>query len=850
MVDFKKRLKKGAKARRPLDPVALYDTLDRASDKGPLRPAQKRLLRDWHDNRRSERDLILKLHTGQGKTLLGLLMLQAKLNEDAGPALYLCPNHFLVNQTCEQARQFGVPFVTVEDRELPESFVDGSAILITVVQKLFNGLTKFGLGAKSVPVGSIVVDDAHACIDHIRDQFVIRISHDVSDESTAFSEIVSLFERELREQGDGTFEDISRHEFSAYLPVPYWAWWDRTSEVAGILSRHQRTNALRFQWPLLKDSLRYCQCLVTGKSVIISPYRAPVEHFGSYDRARHRVFMSATVTDDSFLVKGLGLSPGAVKAPLVDATETWSGEKMILIPPLIDRDLQRGNIVERFAKDDKARTHGVVVLVPSAKRCADWGKYGATVVDKNSIEAAVEDLRSGNYKSTVVIANYYDGVDLPDDSCRVLVIDSKPFADDFLERYVEERRQNSQLVAGRIARIVEQGMGRAVRGEKDYCVIILIGPDLIRALRAPGQRGFFSDQTRTQIEIGQEIAEMAREEIADGTDPFKALLSTINQCLRRDPDWKEFYVQRMDDMTRTSSPHQDAMLKLFEHELSAERHFEDGQWDRAAQAIQGLMDEVKMDASERGWYLQEKARYLYASSKTRSNELQVAAHQANRSLLRPSEGMTVTTVETPTPQARLERLRAWLRAHESAEDLATDVDSILSDLVFGVDSNVFEAAFDHLAGALGFPSDRPDHDWKEGPDNLWGLRDGQYLLVECKNMVSLERADITKREADQVNRASDWFARHYEGATATRIIIHPTHNVHSAGGFRDDVSAMRKRELEKLVKNVRAFFAEFYHVDLKDISTRAIERSLHAHELTVEDLCTKYAKKVRQLPSA
>ncbi len=36
---------------------------------------------------RIRRDIIVKLHTGQGKTLIGLLMLQARLNAGKGPAL-------------------------------------------------------------------------------------------------------------------------------------------------------------------------------------------------------------------------------------------------------------------------------------------------------------------------------------------------------------------------------------------------------------------------------------------------------------------------------------------------------------------------------------------------------------------------------------------------------------------------------------------------------------------------------------------------------------------------------------------------------------------------------------------
>ncbi|MFV8356383.1 hypothetical protein ACNQGB_09415 [Flavobacterium sp. XS1P32] len=70
MINFKKRLE-GSKPDLKVNPIELYDTLDRASDKGPLRPSQYAILEDWHKNYREDKDSIIKLHTGQGKTLIG-----------------------------------------------------------------------------------------------------------------------------------------------------------------------------------------------------------------------------------------------------------------------------------------------------------------------------------------------------------------------------------------------------------------------------------------------------------------------------------------------------------------------------------------------------------------------------------------------------------------------------------------------------------------------------------------------------------------------------------------------------------------------------------------------------------
>lgn len=74
MVDFKGRLR-GKTTMRPVDPIDLYKTLDRTHYKDPLRPSQEAVLQQWNDRKAKSRDVIVKLHTGQGKPLVGLLML-------------------------------------------------------------------------------------------------------------------------------------------------------------------------------------------------------------------------------------------------------------------------------------------------------------------------------------------------------------------------------------------------------------------------------------------------------------------------------------------------------------------------------------------------------------------------------------------------------------------------------------------------------------------------------------------------------------------------------------------------------------------------------------------------------
>jgi replicative superfamily II helicase len=838
LVNFKNRLA-GKKSPKPVNPVELYETLDRAHDKGPLRPAQLAVLAEWFDKHETTRDNIVKLHTGQGKTLVGLLMLQSRLNGGNAPAVYLCPDNFLIAQTCDQGKQFGIS-TCVADPALPDEFLNGDRILVTSVQKLFNGLTKFGLNRQSIPIDTLLMDDAHACADTIREQCRIRIPSD----EPAYAAIRTLFAADLEAQGIGTFADICNDKRDALLPVPYWAWLSKETEVAGILSSNAARDSVKFAWPLLKDLLAHCQCIISGAALEIEPHIAPLSAFGSYWKAKHRIFMSATVTDDSFLVKGLQLSPETITGPLSYAKETWSGEKMVLLPSLINEELDRERMVKAFAPPNPKRRYGVVALAPSFNRTKDWEKYGAVIATKATVGNVIDALKQGGFENAVVLANRYDGIDLPDDSCRILIFDSKPYSESLTDLYQEFVRPDSEATLMRTIRTVEQGMGRSVRGEKDYSVIIAIGTDLVRLLRDRDSRKYLSSQMAAQIELGLEIADMARQEIEDGAKANEAFNGLLRQCLSRDADWKAFYAEQMAKVRPRGA--NESVLRLYAAELAAEEAYIAGDYGTASEVLQKLLDSGVVSGDDKGWYLQEMARFHYRANRSEFQRLQVAAHRANRLLLKPPSGVTVAKL-TVLSQGRVERIAKWIAAYGAYPDLEVGISDILGRLVFGTKADKFEQALDELSRALGFAGERPDKEWKEGPDNLWALDDTQYLLWECKSEVDITRSHINKREAEQMNRSSAWFDKHYAGMKVKRVIIHPSHTVESAAAFTHEVQAVREGELKAFVKAARDFFKSFESQNFKDLSTTHIQKMVDAHKLAVSDLLDNYSKKLRDV---
>jgi replicative superfamily II helicase len=835
MVDFTKRLKKKALEKKK-NPIEIYNSLDRRSETGPLRPSQEAILIDWYENKLDNTDNIVKLHTGEGKTLIGLLMLQSKLNETEEPCLYLCPNVYLANQVKAEAKKFGIATCDIDDdNDLPESFLSGKSILVAHVQKLFNGRTIFRLNNKSIKVGSVILDDSHACIDAIRNSLTIKIKKD----HPAFKSIVGLFQEELSEQGEGSFLEIISGEYSTKLPVSYWSWHEKRDELARILLDNKDRNEIKFAWDVIKDEIANCQCFVSGSYLEISPILVPIESFGSFAKAKHRILMSATTQDDAFAIKGLGISVEAIKAPLSHSALRWSGEKMILIPSLIDDSLDRETVINWLASPVENRGYGVAVLTPDFKKNAQYEKIGAEVADSKTIFEYVQKLKSGNSDEAIVFANRYDGIDLPDDACRILIVDSKPYFDSLQDRYEEECRAESEILDTKIAQKVEQGLGRSVRGEKDYSVIVILGGDLVKFVKSKDTYKNFSTQTRKQIEIGLQVASFAQEEMEDGQSAIKILLKLMNQSLARDKGWKDFYTEEMEEIETATPP-----VKLYDvlrAEFEAEVQFSKGKLEKACELMEKLADRFNAQPLEKGWYLQQLARYKYHMSKLESNEIQKAAFTLNPQLLKPKSGITYKRLEFINDN-RLARVKNWISKFESYEELLLTVDNLLETISFGVNSEKFEAAFKELGEALGFASQRPDKEIKKGPDILWCGVNNQYFLIECKNEVDTTRAEISKSEAGQMNSHCGWFEEVYGSVSCKRIIIIPTKKLSYHANFTHAVEVMRQGSLKKLKSNVKRFFMEFSKYDINDISDSKLQSFVDAHNLNLDSLKTIYSE--------
>ena len=759
MVDFDglRRARSTAKVVQPKD---IFLRLPKPPGVDDLWQSQAEALDEWFE-RRDEQDLVLKLNTGGGKTLVGLLMAQSTLAEKGGSVLFLCATNQLAQQTIIQASPFGirvVPYVSGQD--LNGDFLNGKAIMVASYQALFNGLSKFGIAGgrrEVIHPTAIVLDDAHTAFSAVRDQFSISIGREELSET--YQELTQSFRHVFQEIGkQGTFDDIIEARDEWVLEVPYWSWATRCQEIRHQLAPLQNDH-FPWQWPLLRDHFDKCHAFVSHRDFVITLLYPHVEMFPTFADCPRRIYMSATVADDSSIVRTFGADISSVSKPISPTSLAGVGERMILVPDLMEIDrTETAPAVKSIVTWAATEKVGTVILVPSARQAQPW-KDTAEIVDGGSVGTVIADLVNRSKSGPVVMANRYDGIDLPGDSCRLLVLSGLPAGSNTYDQYRATVLEGSSTINTTIAQRIEQGMGRATRGAGDYCVVILAGTALAKWISNHANRALLTSPTRVQLELGIAISERIHS--------FKQLGDTVRQSFNRDHAWVEYQAQVLAE--ETSNPSIDeASLLVAGQERRFFRLLLDGYYDKAITTQNTFTDsQAGIDAKIKGWLYQQSARAAWLwGHEEKCDELQRQAYHANKMLLRPRVAPPHTPLISPTDQSK--QILNQLNNYSPRRGLLIAFEELVGWLTPQSTSNQFEESLKKLGNILGYNASRPEDEDGVGPDVLWLLSASEALVLEAKSRKTGAKP-ITKEEHSQLLESMVWFSENYA-----------THTVHSA----------------------------------------------------------------------
>ena len=744
MVNFKKLVKK-TRDIDVADLLALFESLDRHGSHIDLRPIQKDVL-SAINGRRNEKDLVLKVSTGAGKTAMALLYLQSHMEKSGKPVVYLCPTVQLVEQVHEEAQKLGIKSV-IYPAGKPYPHVEGTsgrAVIICTYDKLFNAKTTFNRPDVHLRPYAIVLDDAHAGVEEIRDAFKLQVL-----KGELLKNLLELLDAPCRKYKLGSWTDIRRDDPFTAIEVPYWIWKPLLDDIQKILADKLDEPSLTFIWPHIRDILRWCRCIVSGAGIEIIPDVLPVHKSAAYSEAEHRLFMSATLADDSVLIRELNCEYSAASNPVLLKSDKGLGERMALAPSLFDPKLDQPWVMDLCMRASKRQR--VVVLASSESNARLWEAYGAKVVLGGEVGDAIKKLRGGVPDSNFIIfVQRYDGVDLPDNACRILVIDGMPYGESIADKYDSSQMAIPGGVRNRLIYRIEQGMGRAVRSHADYAVIILAGPALANFIAKHEVIEEMNPDTRAQLKLALDLAELARE---DEQDPDKVLIDMIGQCLKRDEGWKQYYAENIKSM---KSKKKDSTRLLM---ADAERQaFSMALANNASDAVELLrraINDNDLSVNEDGWYLQKVANYMYNVDPGEALEVQRAAYKKNNSML-CAPGVTPRPSSPGKFETQTEMVK-WFKEFENPNGAIAKIQEIRAQLSYEVSPRIFENALMELAASLGAKGSRPEQDFDEGPDDLWFWPE-MSLVIEAKNM---NQTSLHKRDAAQLLHSLEWFKWSY-----------------------------------------------------------------------------------------
>lgn len=662
---------------------------------------QAEALKAWHAAR-TRADAQIKMNTGGGKTLVGLLIGQSLVNETRGKVLYLCPTNQLVEQTAVIAEACGMPIATLMQGswQHQDIFNESRGVCVTNYAAAFTAGSRFA----DANISAVIFDDAHVAENAIRSQFTLTLN----STHAAFQPICDQFAKYFARSGlANRLSEARQGYWRALLFVPTFEVLRAEPVLRDLLLKaHIDTEKeTKFAWRHLKDNLDRCLILISGSGIEITPPILPLHQHFAFKPGVRRVYLTASLPSPSEFVKVFGAKDLEAVTP---GGKSGDAQRLFVFVPGEDDEAQR-KAAGQLIKHLKA-----CIIVPSGNAAERWTDC-ATKFENTEGHNAIRNFAQAQDERKLILAARYDGIDLPGDACRVLLIDGLPQGTGLINRFFDETLAIAPLRSMRTATRLVQAIGRIFRSNTDHGVVLLCGTELQRWIIDPNNQAFLPPLLQRQIQLGHQL----RKSVEAGKGNYPAAIDGI---LNGESWWDKLYQSHIDKFDIETMPTAPPWLvQAAERERAAYGLLWDNQFGEAAAMYASLAD----DLWEKDARLSAYVRHWQGLALDRDGQRVEAAvaftHAANirAELGRPEidEGKIFrgSAAPRPTPQAhRMVRVSQNLGARVFEE-----LNVIATRLVCGPETNQAEAAMQQLGNLLGLDTDRPDNRIGTGPDVIW-----------------------------------------------------------------------------------------------------------------------------------
>lgn len=754
---------------RPRKIAALYDQ-------------QAQIMRDYAVNAVSKRDVAIQGATGSGKTVVGLIIAEWRRRKFRERPIYLCPTRQLVHQVAKFAQdQLGLNAYAFAGRqaEFPPAqktgWRSGEVLAVATYSALFNINPFF-----SEP-NFIVVDDAHAAEQYIAEYWTVRVSKFVDEHCHLFEALAAILGRAMpQDEHMRLTEDprgLSDHLWVQLIAGPKL--YEFETEIAAVLDEAPERSDLAYRWRVLKGNLKACQLLVSPYEIIIRPIVPPTGTHAPFNSAKQRLYMSATLGRGGELER---LS-GRKSIKRLPSPPGWDGHgvgrRFFMFPNASLNEVETESFISQLIKtvepkralyltpDDRASN---IVKDLIKRSLPDFQVYSAQEIEYSKDPFVEAD------KAVAVIANRYEGIDFPDDECRLLVIGDRPSGMNLLERYLSEKLTARALFAERTRTRIIQAFGRCTRSAKDYAIVCVAGHKLMDELLLSERRQGLDRDLQAELAFGEA---QSKELSADG------FLDLAKLFLAQGEDWRDaedqIYALREDVEERLP----EALAELdaaAKHEIDYVERLWHGNYEAAIEAAQSAIAALAGGDALKGYrgmwhYLAGCAAHLHAREAGASME---KAHDHFR------KARTIANIRIPieTPgqaadhyddyiatedQAAIERLEANLCELGLTNPVKfTKLDIKIRAGLKQDKAKAFEDAHETLGDLLGFISQNSTE--KGAPDPRWSA--GEHLCFVFEDHIKeTAGTELALEKARQAAGHPKWVRANHSGLSGDAQIL-------------------------------------------------------------------------------
>lgn len=748
----------------PESPDRLFRDLSRRKH-ASLYDHQGQMLRTYSAKALLASDVALQLPTGSGKTLVGLLLAEWRRRKYRERVVYLCPTRQLVNQVAEEASaKYGLTvesFTGAKANYSPDAktaYLDCERVAVTTYSSLFNTNPFFA------DPQVIIVDDAHAAENYIASQWTLRINRNSDEQKTLFNATSSVLKGGLSDAsylrlvgGVQTIEDVSWVD-----KLPSHKLVQLADDLRSVISANVVDNESKYSWKMIGNHLEACQLYVSSSEIMIRPLIPPTWSHRPFANAKQRIFMSATLGAGGDLERLTGRK-SILRLPVPDGWDRQGIGRRFFIFPEKSLNEQDSLGLRRKLMQKAGRS---LVLTTNDEVAKEIGqdvedRLGYSVFTGSDLETQKHDFVTST-KAVAVVANRYDGIDLPDDDCRMLFVEGLPRAATLQERFLMSRMGANLLFNERVQTRVLQAVGRCTRGLNDFSVVVVTGQDLPAYLTDLDRRSFLHPELQAELAFGIEQSGKVDE---------ATLLENVGIFLEHGEEW-EAANQNILETRATAVQKEFPAMQQLDAAVAHEIKWQMAMWDQdyakafeAAREVLGTLDDPSLRGYRALWhYLAGSAAELAANQGDVT--LKAASQQQYKKAKDAATGIpwlislargTVGAVTPEESQRRaiedqVEQLESYIHKLGTVHNRKfTDQEKKIRDGLASGDG--FEQAQVLLGEHLGFSAGKQESD--ASPDPWWIVGD-IVLVFEDHANARPETAVIDATKARQAGSHPNW----------------------------------------------------------------------------------------------